>query len=174
MHEALILIARAIALAHDHWRHTIGRRRLLSGKIAVLEKQVQRLRAENALLRARWSRVPARRRPHYRRNERLDILWHAARYRMSVTATALAFGLTRQTIITWRRVARRRNPRLLPPLSRLSDLVRELVHRLKREWPRWGTRRLAGQLAHLASRRLEAACSGSSVGRALQSPMIAW
>ncbi len=114
MHEALILIARAIALANDRWRTTIGRRRPLSGEIAVLEERVQRLEEESTLLRARLLRVPPRRRPHYRRNERLDILWHAARYRMSVTSTALAFGPTRQTIITWRRVSRRKAPRLLP------------------------------------------------------------
>jgi len=165
MHEALILIARAISLAHDHWRRTIGRRRPLSGKIAVLVEHEQCLEAENMLLRARLLRVPARRRPHYQPHERLEILWHAARYRLSVTATALTFGVTRQTIITWRRVARRRNPRLLPPLPGLSDLVRELVHRLKREWPRWGTRRLAGQLA-----RLGVKASRSSVQRILRRP----
>ena len=88
MHHALVLIARAIALAHDHWRRTIGRRRPLSGKIAVLEERVQQLRAENALLRARLLRIPAKRRPHYRRNERLEILWHAARYRLSITDRA--------------------------------------------------------------------------------------
>jgi hypothetical protein len=31
MHQALILIARAIALAHDHWRRSVGRRLSLSG-----------------------------------------------------------------------------------------------------------------------------------------------
>ena len=43
MHEALITIARMIALAHDHWRATVGRRRPLSGKVAVLEEKLQRL-----------------------------------------------------------------------------------------------------------------------------------
>jgi hypothetical protein len=62
MHDALIWIARAIAPAHDHWRGSIGRRRTLSGKTAVLEEQVQRLRAQNERLRARWLRVPANRR----------------------------------------------------------------------------------------------------------------
>ena len=88
MYEALILIARSIALAHDRWRTDVGRRRPLSGKIAVLEERAERLEAENTLLRARLLRVPARRRPHYRPHERLEILWHAARYRMSVTRTA--------------------------------------------------------------------------------------
>jgi len=39
MYEALILIARSIALAHDRWRTTVGRRRPLSGKIAVLDER---------------------------------------------------------------------------------------------------------------------------------------
>jgi hypothetical protein len=63
MHQALILVARAIALAHDQWRRSVGRRLSLSGQIAVLEERVSRLEAENALLKARWIRVPARRRP---------------------------------------------------------------------------------------------------------------
>jgi len=62
MHEALILITRAMALAHDHWRTTVGRRRQLSGKVAVLEERVQQLETENALFRSRLLRVPGLRR----------------------------------------------------------------------------------------------------------------
>ena len=144
MHQALLLVASAIALAHDRWRQHVGRRRLLSGRIAVLEERVARLEAESTLLRSRFLRVPGRRRPHYRRHERLDILWHAARYRLSVEQTARVFVVTPQTILNWHRVMRRKDAHLLPPLRGLSDLVRDLVHRLKAEWPRWGTRRIAG------------------------------
>ena len=65
MHDALILIACTIALAHDHWRRTIGRRRPLSEKTDMLEEQLRRLRAENAPLRARWHRAPGKRRRRY-------------------------------------------------------------------------------------------------------------
>ncbi|MDJ0974707.1 MAG: DDE-type integrase/transposase/recombinase [Planctomycetota bacterium] len=167
MHHALVLIARAIALAHDHWRRTIGRRRLLSGKIAVLEERVQQLRAENALLRTRLLRIPAKRRPHYRRSERLEILWHAARYRLSITDTAVAFCVTRQTITSWRRALRQKEPRVLPRAGTLGDLVHELVIRLRAEWPPWGTRRIAGQLAQLGVR-----ASRSSVQRILRRPPL--
>jgi putative transposase len=51
------------------------------------------------------------------------------------------------------------------PLNALPDLVAELVHRLKREWPRWGTRRVAGILA-----RLGLAASRTSVQRILRRP----
>lgn len=165
MHEALLIIARAIALAHDHWRSAIGRRRPLSGRISSLEERVKRLEAENDLLRARFRRLPPRRRPRYLPYERLEILWHAARYRLSVAATARAFCITRQTVTTWRRVARRKEDDLLPPVNCLSDLVHELVHRLKREWPRWGSRRIAGQLA-----RLGVKASRSSVQCILRRP----
>jgi hypothetical protein len=74
MHQALILIARAISLARDHWRRTVGRRRLLSGKIAVPEEHVEQLEAEIALRRARFLPVPGLRRPHYRHHERPEIL----------------------------------------------------------------------------------------------------
>jgi putative transposase len=165
MHEALILVARAIALAHDHWRSTVGRRRPLSGKIAVLEERVRQLEAEGALLRSRFLRLPGLRRPHYRHHERLEILWHAERYRLSVTATADAFCLTRQTFLNWRAVMRQKDATLLPPIRGLPDLVRELVHRLKAEWPAWGTRRIAGLLA-----RLGVKASRSSVQRILRRP----
>ncbi|MHC4164699.1 MAG: DDE-type integrase/transposase/recombinase, partial [Planctomycetota bacterium] len=135
------------------------------GHIAVLEERVRRLEAENALLKARLIRVPARRRPRYRAHERLEILWHAARYRLSVTATARVFAVTRQTVIHWRRALVDKSPSLLPPPGRLPDLVRELARRLKAEWPRWGTRRIAGQLARLGIK-----ASRSSVQRLLQRP----
>lgn len=116
MHEVLIFIARAMATAHDRWRLTIGRRRSLSGKIDVLEERVIRLEAESALLRARFLRIPDRRRPHYRRHERLAILWHAARYGLSVEQTAQPLVLSVQTVLSWRRVMGRKDPHLLPPL----------------------------------------------------------
>jgi len=107
MHEALILIALAVALARDRWPSTVGRRRPFSGKISVLEEQVQRVEAESALLRARLRRIPPRRRPRYRPHQRLENLWHASRYHLSVAATARGFCMTRQRVINWRRVARR-------------------------------------------------------------------
>ena len=163
MHEALIVIARAISFAHDRWRLTIGRRRPLSGRIGILEERVRRLEVESTLRRTRLRRLPARRRPHYRRHERLEILWHAARFGLSIATTAAAFAVTEQTILNWRRDLEKQSPLLVPPLRGLPDLVHDLVHRLKVEWPQWGTRRIAGQLA-----RLGVKASRSSVQRVLR------
>ena len=166
MHQALLLVATAIARAHDAWLLSLGRRAAgLAGRVTHLENQVARLEAENTLLRSRFDRLRASRRPHYRPHERLHILWHAARYGLSLERTASAFLVTRQTLINWRAVTQRRRLGLLPPVGNLPALVEELVRRLKYEWPRWGTRRIAGQLARLGVK----ACR-SSVQRILRRP----
>jgi len=79
MLQALLTVSRSIAETHHHWRQSLGRRPL-SGEIARLETKLRRVEAENELLRRRILRVPARRRPYYRPWERLEILWHRARY----------------------------------------------------------------------------------------------
>ncbi len=138
MHQALLLVATAIARAHDDWRERVGRRRSLPGTIAMLEDRVARLEAERALLRARLLRVLPRRRPDDRRQERLNILWHGARYGPSVEKVAEILVVTQQTILNWRRVMRRKAPHILPPIRGLPDLVHDLVYCLKAEGPEVG------------------------------------
>jgi len=168
MLRALLLVAREIALAHDRWLARLSRRRPLAAENAALRETVERQRAENELLRARLRRLHPRRRPRYKPWERLAILWHRARYGLSIRATARAFVLSAQTIVNWSREVAAGEARLVqakPPVNKLPDLVREIAHRLKREWPRWGTRRIAGILA-----RLGLAASRSTVQRALRRP----
>lgn len=168
MVRALLLVAREIALAHDHWRARFARRRPLAAENAALRETVDRQRAQIELLRARLLRLHPRRRPRYRAWERLAILWHRSRYGLSVSAAARAFVLSVQTVVNWNREIVSDRARLVqakPPVNRLPDLVREIAHRLKREWPRWGTRRIAGILARLGLK-----ASRSSVQRALLEP----
>mgnify|MGYP001820843688 CR=1 FL=1 len=126
MHHALLLVAAAIARAYDAWLLRLGRRRTRAGRVARLEERVARLEAENDLLRTRFLRIPGRRRPHYRKHERLAILWHARRHGLSVRRTAHAFVLSVPTVVTWHRVARWRDPHLLPSIRGLPDL--SLIH----------------------------------------------
>ena len=166
MHQILVFILTQIALAHEYWRATIGRARPLSGRIATLEEQVARLEAEAALLRSRLCRIRPRNRPHYRPAERFAILLHAARYRISVTQTARTFGVTRQTIINWRNACRNSDGSIgRLPVRTLPELIDALVHQLKTECPRWGTRRIAGVLGRFGVR-----CSRSTVQRILRTP----
>ncbi len=166
MVRALLLVAREIALANEQWLAQFVRRRPLVAENAALRGTVERQRAQLDLLRARLLRLHPRRRPRYRPWERLAILWHRARYGLSVSAPARAFVLSVQTVVNWNREVESGRARLIQarsPVNRLPDLVREIAHRLKGEWPRWGSRRIAGILALLGLKG-----SRSSVQRALR------
>ena len=152
MLKAILVISRAIAVAHDRWRTRVAPRRPMLVEISVLRERVECIREENDLLRARLRRVPSRQRPHYQRHERLAILAHAARYGLSVKATARALFVSVPSILRWRRDVEAGVDRVVqsrPPANKLPDLVAQLSRRLKHEWPRWGTRRIAGTLARL-------------------------
>lgn len=66
MEHALLLIARWIGLAHDAWRAAQGRRRPLAAEMDALHEQVEKIKAENVLLRSRLLRLNGHTRPHYR------------------------------------------------------------------------------------------------------------
>jgi len=166
MNRALLLIAgwigRALAI------HVTRLRRPLVAELAALHERLEKLRAENGLLQARLERIDSRRRPRFEPWERLAILWHRARYAMSLDATAKAFVITPQTVLNWIKDVARGVSHLVHtrrPLNALPDLVGEVARRLKSEWPRWGTRRIAGILA-----RLGLMGSRSSVQRLLRRP----
>jgi hypothetical protein len=166
MIPTLFLIARWIGLAHDRWREQVARRRPLAAEVDALREKNEKLRAENDLLRARLLRLDSRRRPHFTPWQRVEVLWHQARYGLSIEATARAFIVSIQTLVNWRREVARRVARLVqarPPLNRLSDLVEEIARRLKREWPTWGSRRIASILARLGIK-----ASRTSVQRVLR------
>jgi putative transposase len=166
--RALLLIARWIGLAHDRWRESVARRRPLAAEVDALRERIEKLRAENELLRARLRRLDPHRRPHFRPWERLQILAHRARYSMSVEATANTFVLARNSVLNWMKDVENGVTRLVharEPVNKLPDLVREISWFVKREWPRWGSRRIAGILA-----RLGVKASRTSVQRALRRP----
>jgi transposase InsO family protein len=71
---------------------------------------------------------------------------------MSVESTARAFLVSGQTVMNWLDEVKRGAARLIrsrEPMNALPGLVREISFFLRREWPRWGTRRIAGILARL-------------------------
>lgn len=132
----------------------------------ALRDEIEKLRAENDLFRARLRRLAPHQRPHFRPWERLQVLAHRFQHGMSIEATATAFVLERQSVVNWIRDAEKDVVRLVharEPLNKLPDLVREISWFLKREWPRWGSRRIAGVLA-----RLRVQASRTSVQRFLR------
>ena len=152
MLQVLLVLAPTIALGADRWRTRVARRRPMLVEISALRERLDAALEQNALLRARLDRVPHRRRPQYRRHERLAILYHAARFGLSIEKTARAFVVSVSAVMGWRRDARSEKPSRVstkPPANKLPDLVADLVRRPRRDLPKWGTRRIAGVLARL-------------------------
>ena len=149
---SLLLVSRWIGQAHDHWRVRAASRRPLAAEIDLLHERLEQLRGENEILRTRLLRLAPRRRPRFRPWQRLQILLHASRYALSMRATARTFLVTAQTLVNWRKDAARGLKDLIrtrEPMNRLPDLVEQITRYLKSEWPRWGSRRIAGILARL-------------------------
>ena len=168
MIPTLLLISRWIGQAHELWRARAASRRPLAAEIDLLHEQLEQLRAENEILRTRLLRLAPRRRPRFRPWQRLQILLHASRHALSTRATARTFLITVQTLTNWRKdVARglKELVRTREPMNRLSHLVGEIARYLKSEWPRWGSRRIAGILARLGLKG-----SRTSVQRILRRP----
>jgi hypothetical protein len=136
MLRALVLVVDWIAHAHDRWLAALARLRPLHAEHAALRARCERLREENDLLRARLRRLEPHRRPHYKPWDRLRILCHQTRHRLSLDATARLFVVSVQTIVNWKNdlaPAATRLVRARKPVNALPDLVAGLVHRLKRE-----------------------------------------
>ncbi len=166
MNRALILIAGWIGHGMAAWLTLT--RRPLAAEVAALRERLERLQAENDLLRSRLVRIAPHARPHYRPWERLGILLHRARYGLSMEAAARAFLVTAETLRAWLREVEGGVTRLVQarrPMNALPDLVGEVAVFLKRQWPRWGTRRIAGILARLGIK-----ASRTSVQRVLRRP----
>ena len=67
-------------------------------------------------------------------------------------ATAKAFWVSVESILNWHREVKRevvRAAKRRPPRNQLPEIVSDVARLLKREWPRWGTRRIAGMLGRL-------------------------
>jgi transposase InsO family protein len=149
MNRALLLIHGWIADAFATWLSTL--RGPLARELASLLAVNERLRQENDVLRARLARMPGRERPRYQPHERLAILVHQARWKLSLVETARRFVVSVVTLHNWRKAVED-GVRLVAsrePMNKLTDLIREIVHAVKREIPRWGTRRVAAILGHL-------------------------
>ena len=136
--------------------------------------EADRLRAEVALLHeeleikdARWSRAPARRRPHYGPIQRMRVLKLRAARGWSVEQTARRFLVTEDTICSWtRRVdegGERALVRIEGPVNKFPEFVAHLVRSLKVMCPTLGKVRIAQMLA-----RAGLHLGATTVGRMLE------
>jgi transposase InsO family protein len=124
----------------------------LRAQVRLLREEAARLQAENAILRARLARLDPSCRPHYPKHERFEILLYRQRWGLTLAEAARAFLVTPATIARWIRLQASGTSGLVVArraLNRLSDLTRELVHRLALEQADWGTQRVCDVLVRL-------------------------
>ncbi len=136
--------------------------------------EADRLRTEIALLEeeltlkdARWSRVHARRRPHYGPIQRMRILQLRAACGWSVAQAAERFLVSEETIAAWIRRLDERGERALvqieEPVNKFPDFVAHMVRILKATCPGLGKVRIAQVLA-----RAGLHIAATTVGRMLE------
>jgi transposase-like protein len=146
---ALHAISLASAALTTAWART-AESRLASRR---REGEATRLRAEIALLigelelkDARWTRHPARRRPHYGPYERMRILELRAARGWSASQAAERFLVTEETIDSWMRTLEAGGEagmvRMREPVNKFPEFVAYLVRMLKRLCPTLGKARI--------------------------------
>ena len=101
-------VLQVISLANYAIAQARGRALNSKNAKARRDAEIDRLRQEVALLReamrikdARWSRVPAQRRPHYTSTERMAILEVRAARGWTAQQSADAFQVSAATIASW-------------------------------------------------------------------------
>lgn len=147
----------------------------LGGSLAAIassdakDEKIRRLETELELHRRRFSRIPAKFRPHFAAEDRLAILRLAWLNGWSAQDVAQRLLLNVSTVRRWMRLwARREDPGVFfgkPAWNRLSDAVRDLIHdcRLQFVDVEIGTRTLAAQI-----RKAGVALSRATVQRVLR------
>ncbi len=136
----------------------------LLGRLAVVE-------AENRILKARLSRVPARERPYYTPEERLEILSLRTGQGWSASQTARRFLVSAATIASWTKRLQEGGEsallRLSFPVNKFSECVTAVAQQLRVAAPLMGSRKIA---EHLARAGLH--LSATTVRRMLKQPPV--
>ncbi|MFO0550748.1 MAG: DDE-type integrase/transposase/recombinase [Polyangiaceae bacterium] len=129
--------------------------------------QLMELQRENALLREelrvkdeRMSRTNPETRPHFKPADRLAILELRAAWGWSISATALRFQLTPQTIATWLQRIDADGPNALVrtrvPVNRYPQYVDQAVQSIRTLFPTLGAQRIGDLLANAGIHLAEA------------------
>ncbi len=119
----------------------------LAAQHAAAIAQLATLEAELRLVRSRLARVEARRRPHYRPIERMEILTLRAAHGWNVAETVSRFLVSELTLATWMAALDAGGERALVrtrvPINKLPAFVGELARELGARYVVLGARRIA-------------------------------
>ena len=118
-------------------RSTIGE---LLARLRTTEDRIAQLEAECGILRMRLEKRPPGSRPHFPKHARFEILYHLRRWGITLKEAARVFLVTPETLGRWVKKQKAGNTKLVSPrrpVNRLSELKRELIHRLHLEQVAW-------------------------------------
>ena len=129
-------MALAVAIARDRLASHHDPFLRTSAETEFWRTRALRLQQENLILRNRLRRIPPPKRPRYSAHERFRILWLMRLHSWSVRKAAQHFVLDRKTISRWLKTLQqgsKKCTRLLgaPPVNRIPDLLRLVVHTLR-------------------------------------------
>ena len=165
--HALSIAATALTVAWGRAAGSRGSQRKERADADRLRTEIALLSEELAIKDARWSRVPARRRPHYQPIQRLCVLKLRAARGWSVAQTAQRFLVTEETVSSWIQRVDEGGERALvqteEPVNKFPEFVAYLVRSLKLMCPALGKVRIAQMLA-----RAGLHLSATTVGRMLK------
>jgi len=165
--QATELLSCASLLALNRLTAHCDPRALLLARLRKTQFELAQARDEARILRSRIERITARERPHYAPEIRFQILCFKHRYLLSAADAARRFAVSIQTILPWEEEAREHPERdtvgsllrPVPPITRMRDVVRELVRDMKLHG--FGGNRMVAQVVTRAVWKV----SARSVGR---------
>jgi transposase InsO family protein len=166
-HAAVRLVLELAKLFTSIDDQLLQRRSGVRAELGAANQSIRRLQVENELLRARLRRIEPTKRPRFKPWERLTILLHRVRYRLSLRDVARTFVLTVETVSRWIQDVERDAEKVVKarvPVNKIADAVREVARLLKWDHVRWGSRRIAQVL-----QRMRVRVSRTTVQRALKS-----
>ena len=152
--SVLHAISVAFSAVTQAWASSATSRRSTTQLKAELDRtktEIAMLNEELAIKNDRLSRVPPRRRPHYRATDRMRILQLKTARGWSTTQTASIFAVSEDTVATWlRRIDEEGDSALVQtaePVNKFPEFVGYIVRRLKTLCPTMGKKRIAQTLA---------------------------
>src|SRR5258708_39214873 len=120
MSRILLLVAGWVGRGVAFRLSTLRRPKV--AEILALRERIDRLRAENEILRSRLLKIESYRRPHFQPWQRLAILWHRARYGMFREATAETCVISRHASLNWENDIHSKVPRLVQATAPINSL----------------------------------------------------
>lgn len=101
MENIILLIAYCLAQAHDGFRNSTAGRMFGVGTLDYAWERIEMFDLIMNIRNSRDARLPPRKRTHYKRHERMEILIIKERFRLSIAEASRLFQVSANTISNW-------------------------------------------------------------------------